>query len=504
MTPLRFTALLTASIAGVLAAAGIAAASARAEENVAPFWVGQTDESDVITSWQAVGPLIFRKSTADGGAVAGVRPLAAWWMAPDGTVRETNVLYPLFTYRTDGEAYRWSVFQLINRSGDRAERRRELAPAQRYDAFDAWPFWFSRRTGEPESSYSALFPIGGRIKNRLGYDQISFVLFPLYAQVKKRGTFTTSAPWPFVRVTRGAETGFALWPVFGWREKSGVFEQHFYLWPLGWSNELRLPADSPAGAGIRRETGFLPFFTRETSPGFVNASYLWPFFGYTDRTGPVAYHETRYFWPFLVQGHGDQKHVSRFGPFYTHSVKQGVEKTWVLWPFYREKRWDEPRIHQTQRQLLYFLYRSTTQQSRGNPQAAPAGKTTVWPLFSHWDNGAGREQFQFPSVLDVFFPDNERVRASWAPLFALYRFDQAAPGTARQEWLWGLISSRRAPGEREFHLGPLLSIHRHGEGSRVALGNGLVAWQREPADGRWRVLWLDFPTKTNKLKGTVR
>src|SRR5690606_8913447 len=126
-------------------------------------------------------------------------------------------------------------------------------------------------------------------------------------------------------------------------------------------------------------------------------------FGYTDRTQPHRYHETRYFWPFLVRGRGDDRFVNRFGPFYTHSVIKDVEKTWVLWPVYREKKWTDPGVAQIQRQVLYFIYRSTEQHSTTNPAAAPAQKTHLWPLVSYWDNGAGRQQLQFPSPLEVFF-----------------------------------------------------------------------------------------------------
>jgi hypothetical protein len=504
MNHLRLTALPLLGIAGALAFASSGAGELRAEENLWPVRVAQTDPAGNVTSWQAVGPLLYRKPAADGGTVGGVRPLYAQWTNPDGSQRETNVLYPLFTYRTDGETYRWSVLQLVNRSGDRAAREAALPPAMRYRTFDLWPVWFSRHTGEPGSSYSALFPVAGEIKSRFGYDRLSFVAFPLYGRAERRGAVTTATPWPFIKTTRGSESGFALWPLFGWREQPERFDHRFWLWPLGWSNTDAPALDAPPGAAPARSVGFLPFYSRDSAPGFTNTSFLWPFFGYTDRTAPNRYHETRYFWPLLVQGRGDGREVFRFAPLYTHSLNKGVSKTWVVWPLYREKRWDDLKVSQTQRQLFYFIYRSTTQRSRTNPAAEPAEKTTVWPLFSEWDNGAGRVQFQFPSLLEVFFPDNERIRASWSPLFALYRYDQQAPGYLHHEWLWGLVSSRRTPREHEFHLGPLFSSQQGDAGRRVALGNGLVAWQRGAADGRWRFSWFDFLVKAPKLGAAPR
>lgn len=500
---LRLTALLLVSIAEALALASSGAARARAEENNWPIRVTQTDAAGNATSWMAAGPFLYKKPAADGGTVEGFRPLFAEWKDLRGEVRETDVLYPIFTYRTDGETYRWSIFQLINRSGDRSARAAQRLPALTYETFDVWPFWFSRNTHSPESSYHALFPIAGTIKDRLGYDKLSWVLFPFYGRAEKNGAVTTTTPWPFVKITRGTERGFALWPLFGHREKAGAFDRNFYVWPLGWNNTINPADDAPPGTPVRREIGFLPFYSRETAPGFTNEIFLWPFFGYTDRTQPVRYHETRYFWPLLVQGHGDNRSVERWAPFYTHSANKGTEKTWVMWPLYRSKTWTDAGLNQTQRQLFYFIYRSSKQRSASNPNVAPAEKAHLWPLISLWDNGAGRRQLQFPSPLEVFFPDNERVRVSWSPLFALYRFDQSSPGIDRHELFWGFISWRRETAHREFHLGPLFSVDAEIGAKRVAIGNGLIGAQRVDGAG-WRFFWFDFASKANKLRATSR
>ena len=497
MNFLRFTVISALLVAGLV--------RSFAEENLWPARVTQTSDEGEPISWQAAGPLIYRKPAGDGiQTVSGFRPFYARWTSPAGQVRETNVLYPIFLYRTDGETYRWSVLQLINRSGDRAARAATLPEAMRYDTFDVWPLWFSRNTRVPDTSYRAFFPFGGTIKSRLGYDEISFVAFPFYSRTEKKGVVATSTPWPFIKTTRGAEHGFAFWPLFGRLERPGVFEREFYLWPFAWNNTIAAPADAPRGTPARREFGVLPFYTSETAPGLVNRSYLWPFFGYTDRTQPQRYQETRYFWPFIVRGEGDDRRVNRFGPFYSRSNVKGVDKRWIMWPVYRERAWADGGLAHSQRQVFYFLYRSTKQESLSSPNTAPAEKAHLWPLVSSWDNGAGRRQVQIPSPLEVFFPDNERIRTSWSPLFALYRYDQRAPDTRRHEWLWGLVSSRTAPERREFHLGPLFSMNERAGETRFALGNGLIAWQRSAPGSRWRFFWFDFPSKENRVRAASR
>ena len=497
MTLVRFLALFGCMAALFLACAGAG------EDNVWPVRVAQTDADGSIQSWQALGPLLFKKPAADGGTISGFRPFYVQTTAAiNDQVTEAAVLYPLFIYRADSEAYQWSVFQLINRSG-----RIEGTPAikgQKHETFDVWPFWFSRQTDAPETSYRALFPIGGTIRNRFWNDRLSWVLWPLYLKTEKQGVAATSVPWPIVRITQGSEQGFALWPLFGWLEKPEKFRTTYYLWPLVWNNTLQPDDNAPAGTPPARQTGFIPFYTHESRAGYLDENFGWPFFGYTDRTVPNRYHEVRYLWPFLVQGRGDDRYIDRWAPFYTHSVIKGMDKTWVLWPLVRQATWTDAGIRQTQTQLLYALYWSLEQRSTANPHAAPADRTHFWPLFSKWDNGAGRQQFQLFSPLDVFFPTNDQVRETWTPLFAIYRSDNRAPENRRWSVLWNAVTWRREHTEREFRLGPLLSVESGSAQGRVAIGNGLVGWKREPGAPAWHFFWFDFPSNTRKLSPASR
>lgn len=482
---------------GLVAAAWLAAARAGAEEsNFWPALVSQTDAAGTVQSWTAAGPLIFSEPVPSGGRVAGFRPFYVRRTNPNGELVETTVLYPIFYYRTYGDTYEWSVFKLINRYG-----RRAGGPAtteEESHTFDIWPFYFSRRTGDPATSTYAVFPIAGTIQGHLLYERLSWVLFPLYVRSENRGAVTTSTPWPFVRVTRGSSTGFALWPLFGSMDHPGVYHRTFFLWPLGWNNTIQPGPDAAAGTPPTRQLGILPFYTRERGPDLVTENYLWPFFGYSDRTAPTHYHETRYFWPFLVQGRGDDHYTNRWGPFYTHSVIKGMEKTWEPWPLVRRARWTDGGILQDKTQVGFFLYYKLEQHSATNPAAAPAKKMHLWPLLSLWDNGAGRRQLQVLSPLEVFFTQNEEVRESWTPFFAIWRYDQKAPGDMRASLLWNAVTWEKRPAEQRFsfHLGPLLGIENGPDGRRVSVGSGLLGWQRDP-DGAGHMFWLVFRRNSN-------
>jgi hypothetical protein len=477
-------------LTALLGAAGLAACVGAAERNAWPVVVQQVDAAGQVESWEGAGPFLFSQNTNKTGRVSGFRPLFVTADNVDRGGREVTFLYPLFLYREWSDSYSWSVFELINRSGPRGKTT-AVDDASGRRSLDIWPFWFSRNTGSPESSYRALFPIAGTARRFWGYDRVSWTLFPLYSQASRHGYTTTAVPWPFIRITKGSEQGFAFWPLFGWRDKPEAFHDRYVLWPFFYHNVRQAPPDAPTGTAPTRNLGVLPFYASTDGPGIEDRSYVWPFFGYTHRSQPIRYDEARYFWPFFVQGNGPNRRINRWAPFYTHSVIKGTDKTWVLWPAYREARWDEDGVAQTKTQLLYFLYWSLEQRSLKNPNAAPAVKTHLWPILSEWDNGAGRKQAQFPSPLEVFFPNNVHVRRSWTPLFALYRFDQLRPDDVRHEFLWGAVTWHRQPEKREFHLGPLFSVDSAADRKRIALGNGLLGLRRTPDHG-WRLFWFDF------------
>lgn len=500
---------LTALLGLVAVAVAVRAQPTDREQNTWPFVVRYTDAATRTESMTGAGPFVFRKpaADADGNTASGFRPFWVRLDNPQGEFRAGYLLYPLLSYTVDENTYRWSLFELVRRWGRRAGAG---APGTTFDQrgeFEVFPFWFSRESGDPELSYQALFPIYGTVKNKLGFERLSWTLFPFYVENEKRGAVTTSTPWPIIRVTRGAAHGWGVWPLFNYIERPGVSRHETYLWPLGF-NATRFPTpDDPPGTPLRRDIGALPFYSRSTGPGYINEDFLWPFFGYTERTLPKRYSEQRYFWPLFLQGRGDNRYLNRWAPFYTHSISKGYDKRWFMWPLVRHAQWtDDGSIARTRTQFLYFLYWNEAQRAAGRANSPTAGLTHVWPLFSHWENGAGRHQWQLFSPLDVFFPGNDKIRHAWSPFFAIARHERGVSGHERTSLLWNAVTWEQRPTEdqSEFHLGPLLGVTRDAQQQRITIGNGLIGLRRETGARTWRMFWLDFPAKSVSTKPASR
>lgn len=414
-----------------------------------------------------------------------VRPLYIHYWDKAESLWRLHILPPIFNYYTDPRSTRWDVYQIIRYRKLYFESE-ELHPVT---SFTIFPFWFYYDTGHPDTSYRGLFPIHGEVQNFLGIQSLRWTLFPFYTRIQRDGQEVRyGTPWPFIRWQTGPESGGgAFWPLAGhyWRE--GRYDRAFFLWPLFYRY-----IDHPDAEQPRIRSGALPFYAREEGPNVIDETFLFPFFGYRHEFEP-PYRETRYFWPFLVQGQGEAREVNRWAPFYTHSRQGSREKTWYMWPFIKHRTHEEQGLLIDQQQFLFFLIWRNRQTSLDNPDLPAAHKTHFWPFYSHWDNGAGDEQFQLLSPFEVFFPHNQTVRDLYTPLFALYRYSRTPDGQVDRSFLWSLITTRANETDTEFTIGPLVSWKDTPDSYDFNLLHGLLRiGKSDEGESIFQFLWIQF------------
>ena len=110
-------------------------ASVCAEENVWPLFVIRNDQAGTAESAQYVGPLFFHRT--DGiQDVRGFRPL--FLTTRTGDKVEKNIIYPLFTWKSQPGYSSFSFLHLI----ERQSAKDDTAPPN--DRFDIWPAISSR------------------------------------------------------------------------------------------------------------------------------------------------------------------------------------------------------------------------------------------------------------------------------------------------------------------------------------------------------------------------
>ncbi len=267
------------------------------------------------------------------------------------------------------------------------------------DASDVAFLLFFYGTSAEAGSYGGFFPIAGKLKKRFTRDEIGFFLWPLLSYVKDEGATKTDVAWPFFSIYSGAEEGFKVWPVYGTRNRPGVKNTRFFLWPIFFQGEKNLDTDNPI------KTFFaLPFYMESVSKLHETKGVFYPFFSYRRN---VDKEEWNYFWPFFTSSKGGDAEGFSFFPFYSEERLGRDRKFYFLWPLYSEKEWYIREARYRYRSVLLL-----------NRYIEEEGRTffNIWPLFEY--RSAGEDYlFQLPALL----PFRERgFEQIIKPLFTLY------------------------------------------------------------------------------------
>ena len=224
--------------------------------NLWPFYDERDDPVGRVHVQGGLGPLLEFDRSRDGAVrELAIRPMFHWREEPPARRLEWEVLYPLMSYARTEEDWEFQFLQLLNL------REEGSKPQEREERFDLFPVYLSGKT-ETGEEYRAVLPFGGRALNRLGQDELEFVLFPLYARFVRNKVETRYFPWPILSVTRGENhSGFRVIPLYGEEVRAGVFEKRFVLWPLFLHQRTGLDGDSP-----EETLSVLPLFVSQRSP----------------------------------------------------------------------------------------------------------------------------------------------------------------------------------------------------------------------------------------------
>lgn len=450
-------------------------------KNIWPAYVSQEDlhpeADDTECELCCIGPL-WSSHTRNGVEYNTFRPFFTIASNRKEGRQSAYFLYPLFKRHKSPHDVRWQGIIAKSRYPNNPD---DLEKKRIFMIYDY------QKPGQDARAKRSLFPISGRIDHFMGNDTVSWTLFPLWLQSAKNGENRYAFLWPFIHWQKGETSGGgSFWPLRGHTWKTDSYDHQYWLWPLIFSHKNNLDQETP---WIKH--GFLPFYSYEHSATLESKTWLWPFFGYTQKKDP-DYYETRLLWPIFVQARGSDKNINRWAPFYTHSQYKNTDKKWYCWPFIKRKDWDhsEKNLSFQQRQFLFFFVWTHRQQSLDDPQKFNAHKIHVWPFLSHWNNGNGQKQIQMLSPLEPFFQHNEVIRELYSPLFALFRYSEKGPDHHMASFCFNLITYERSPHQKEFTLGPLFCIKSSPQGSGFQILRGLLGFHRYENKKTLKLFWF--------------
>jgi len=430
---------------------------------------------------EAVSPFYYHELVGEPGdqtEIWAVPPLFSYALNKDTDYHQFAFLWKGLTFNRYGSEYRVQVVQILSSAGGLTQSETNV------DRFTVFPIYFQQRSPIPEKNYTALFPLFGKIYNRMFRDEMRFVLFPLYGQSRKRDVVTDNYLYPVFHLRHGNSlTGWQFWPLLGhehkdptWRtnqwdelETMGGHDKQFVLWPIYFNHHTEIGTTN-----LSHQQAVVPFYNYLRSPSRDSTSYLWPI-GVThtvDRQRQFV--ELGAPWPLIVFAHGAGKTTRRVWPFYSDARNASQTSRWYLWPVYKYNRLNSPPLDRERTRILFFLYSDLSVKDTDGGRRLR--QRDLWPLYTDRTELDGRHRLQLLSLLEPFLPNNTSVGRDLSPLWSVWRSEQnPRTGAASQSLLWNL--------------------YRHdttADTKKCSLLFGLFQYQSGPDRQRWRVFYIPF------------
>lgn len=436
-----------------------------------PFFSAFSDEGVGISRWEAVGPVMESMAAGPVDRFA-FRPFYCRETDPRGRT-VTDVLWPIASFRKWHGESDWRILTAFGHDDDVAD------PASPYRVW-LLPLVFLGRNDSGQD-YGAVFPLGGRIENWFGRDEVSFLLFPLYARSRLNDLQTHHVLWPLISRTTGKDVRqIRVFPFYGYSRRPDTMERRFILWPFWTQVCERRPGRSGGGFMLFPVIGHVSTTDQKT--------WMWlpPLFRYTKRADGTS---GACPWP-LVQWESGKRDKTYVWPIYGRRSANGDTLSFWLWPFLWKGRTEQQGGIRNRFRVFPLYSQESCQVQAGVGSRVSERYMSVWPLMSY----DRRDSNTIVRMLDVWPFRNvepvERNLAPWWTVFSRYRCDRGTGG----RFLWGLARwSTSYDGRRYRSVFPLVRTESDaGEKGfhEWDVLKGAVGYRRDAAGTSYRLLYL--------------
>jgi hypothetical protein len=343
---------------------------------------------------------------------------------------QEDFLWPLYSRSNLGaqEEQRWLWFGYSRSSLDSPRAQRGFLP-----------FWISGQNQKGER-YQACFPFMGRVEDILFYDEVSFVLFPLYSHTQVGTLRTQNILWPlFSRSVGEGITRARVFPLYGYSKKEGMYDHRFICWPL--FTAVRM-AEGPYGGFV-----LFPFYGQKVTEEGKTHWVLPPLFRYSNETNQKIITAP---WPFIQYAEGkiDRRYL---WPIWGKKSQLGKKSGFALWPLVHWQKQEDKTRRQHAIQVAPF-YKSVQEERKG-VQASKAHRWQLWPIASG-ESSAQQHSWKMLSLWP--FESAEVIERNWAPCWHLLSYERQAKDI---EWslLHGLLSFKREESRKSLQIGYLIN-----------------------------------------------
>ena len=233
-----------------------------------------------------------------------------------------------------------------------------------------------------------------------------------------------------------------IWPLYGVKERKGVYLRRFFLWPFVHQRAERLDSERPAHTFY-----VLPFYGRRDQGGQASRFYLFPLWLQQWNRQDERSRRLDLLWPLFSAARGpDGSSLLAFRPLYSRVRRPGEEITSCLLGLVTRGRIAGPDSQETLWRLLWAgrigLRRDPERETR---------RIDLWPVYRSLRvrefHGGGHGFVRVPYLLPMRGLEPDGWNRHYNQLFELYgarwRGDEQ-----RSSLLFGLRETRSSPDSR--------------------------------------------------------
>jgi hypothetical protein len=307
------------------------------------------------------------------------------------------------------------------------------------------PLFLYGKGDRERDNYLFVYPLGGNIRGKLGYERISPYVFPgiaLFFLYPPSGFFTwktlfwTLASlipvytkfefkeyngyailWPFIAWGKGDKReDFRFLPFYAHNSKEGKYDNYSYLLLINY-RELYLSKDE------RYTFFFFPFFGKRWSKNERMKSYtiLWPFFswGYDLDKNETSYNLP---WPLVQVADSDSPKMKKriFFPFYG-TYETSTYDSMFVGPFYFRIKRDASYYKSEYHVSFIIAWLFKREYPNGHEYYGRSWRyVKLWPLFQVEWNDIGLYAINVLSLLP--FRDSDGYEKLYQPFWTLFEY----------------------------------------------------------------------------------
>lgn len=360
---------------------------------------------------------------------------------------EFSALGPIFEVTSSNIALRPLFYRdkthidILYPLGKCTHSRSRFSPIFRYEkddehmSFDLFPFFYGR---DEDKRYGGIFPLYGHLKNRFGFDEARFILWPLYSKSTNDNVSTYTLLWPIFTYSKGYK--FKVFPIYGQEKWKGEITQYL-LWPIFHhkrSSEEQIDA-------------MLPLFFYNRGHLYKNISILWPFFTYNkDLNYPHVSMDCP--WPIIRFASGAYEELRIF-PLYWEKQGPSYNMKSILWPIYRKEYSADIVLGRfTEKKQILILSGTTHKMIRDGDKI---DTLSVWPILYSYKSTT-YHSWHIPNIIPF---SDEGFKLNWEPLLILISASKTEQSSSI-DILWHTISYKRKGSTRKLSFSFIFSYEK--------------------------------------------